>query len=133
MFPRAYITFAVAVPVAALSMMALASQASAQWVFPLIDAALTNPFGRDFEDLSEEDWGKVKAAMQTVLEQGKPGAQAKWNNDKTERAGVAVLEKAYQQDGRPCGTVRHLFTEGGGKEYVLSMCKFDDGTWKIMP
>jgi surface antigen len=133
MFPRAYIKFVVAVPVAVLSVAAVASQASAQWVFPLIDAALTNPFGRDFEDLSEEDWAMVKTAMQTVLENGNAGAQSKWNNDKTERAGMAVLERAYQQDGRACGTVRHVFTEGDGKPYVLSMCKFEDGTWKIMP
>jgi surface antigen len=133
MFPRACIKFAFAVAVAVPATLALTPQASAQWVLPLFDAALTNPFGRDAIDLSEEDITMLNGAMRSVLETREVGSQQSWQNDKSERAGVALLLKVYEYDGRPCGTVRHTFTKGGGKTYTLGMCKFEDGSWKIMP
>jgi hypothetical protein len=122
-----------AIAFAAISL-ALPAQAQAQqWIVPFVQAALTNPFGRDFIDLTQEDLSLLTAAMRTVLEKRSVGAQQSWTNEKSQHAGVASLVKVYEQDGKPCGTVHHDFTAGNGKPYLLSLCKFEDGTWKIMP
>ena len=120
-----------AIAVSSLAMPAL-SHAQA-WLAPVVQAALTNPFGGDFIDLTEEDMTLLTAAMRTVLEKRVVGASEPWKNEKSSHAGLASLIKAFDRDGRQCGTVHHDFAEGDGKPYVLSFCKFEDGTWKIMP
>ena len=104
-----------------------------QWAMPMIQTALTNPFGRDFQEMSDEDVKLMTASMRTVLERRVAGSQEAWTNDKSHLAGVSSLTRVYEQEGRPCGTVNHYFTKGTGKPYTLSFCKFEDGSWKIMP
>jgi surface antigen len=119
--------------VVAVSSLAVPAQSQAQaWLAPIVQAAM-NPFGRDFIDLTEEDMSLLSAAMRTVLEKRVVGATEPWKNEQSSHAGVASLIKAFDRDGRPCGTVHHDFTEGNGKPYILSLCRFEDGTWKILP
>ncbi len=80
---------------------------------------------------TEKDWDMAKATAKPLLDNGKAGESASWNNEKTRNGGKFTLVKTREHNGQTCNVLRienHAKTMQGSAEYEF--CKQSDGTWK---
>ena len=95
-------------------------------------ATAINPFEQVGSDLDEHDIQLQREAMRQVLNDHIIGGTSSWISTKTGRSGRASLLRLFQKGGHRCGAVEHIFTSGGSNQrYVLPLCEFEDGIWKI--
>jgi surface antigen len=93
-------------------------------------AQMLAPWFKDSVGMSAEDLEKMKGALKAAVDQKKPGATADWVSSSGRAGHVEVLE-LFEKDGMECQSVKHDFTAGGGRTYILPLCKVADGSWKI--
>jgi len=92
-------------------------------------AVFSDFFGRD-RRLNEKDLGLLQDSIRRVLDQRMQGASAQWQDEETGESGRVSVLRLYEQDGRPCAEVEHLFTGRSPFRYLLRYCRQND-EWKM--
>ena len=88
--------------------------------------------------LTGEDVAIIRKAVREELS-GKPnGTTLPWSNPKSQNSGTVTLLDSFPSHGRDCRRVRYMFNRAPSEPpsvkpatYVLTSCRFMDGTWKL--
>lgn len=82
--------------------------------------------------MTDEDREILKSAVTEVLESGKEGEVARWENPKTGAHGDLTPRASFDRDGQACRELEVANSaRGRDNRVVLTLCKQADGDWKI--
>lgn len=82
--------------------------------------------------MTEEDREILKSAVEDVLERGKDGEGARWENPKTGAHGDLTPRASFEHAGQSCRDLEVANSvRGRDNRLVVTLCKQADGDWKI--
>jgi surface antigen len=80
---------------------------------------------------TEQDWDMAKSTAKNLMDSGKTGETASWNNAETGNGGSFTITGTTNRDNSPCVTLEianHAKGMSGKGSY--DFCKQPDGSWK---
>jgi surface antigen len=82
--------------------------------------------------MTDEDRALLQEAAKQALETAADGETRDWSNPKTGAHGELTPRASYKQDGVSCRDLEVANSaRGRSNRLVLTLCRQDDGEWKI--
>ena len=83
---------------------------------------------------TDADWEMVRTTMEGLLNTGKDGDKADWENPETSHSGSFELLDRSEMDGRPCRRTR-ITNRGRGMTStgIFNLCQNAAGEWLFAP
>ena len=98
-----------------------------------VGKGLTGLIGLDNRrEFTAEDERLAGDATDSVLKNGKVGAQSSWKNPDSQNRGSVALSDKWTRDGRPCVTLRHRVELRAAPVHQkdIQLCQQPDGSWQ---
>ena len=104
---------------------------------PSSQAGPIDPFGKSGISLSEAAYAELKEAARKIYSDPsrEPGDTEAWRDPNGPSQGTVTFIERHEYQGMPCIRLRHDIEFSDLKDryrFVVSRCRVEDGTWKIL-